>query len=61
MACDCLHTTWFPRGATEVVFRSLKQASFKVVAASVEPRHQNRTKNAQGPASQLQTALQQNG
>jgi hypothetical protein len=39
----------------------LKQASFTAVAVSVEPRHQNRTKSAQGPASQRPAALQHNG
>jgi hypothetical protein len=53
VARDCLHTTmWFPLGGNVVVFRSLKQASFKAVAASAEPRQQKKTKIAQGPASQ---------
>jgi hypothetical protein len=38
----------------------LKQALFKAVAASAEPRRQNKTKIAQGPASQHSTAPRQN-
>jgi hypothetical protein len=61
VARDCLHTAmWFPLRANVVVFRSLKQALFKAVAASAEPRRQKKTKIAQGPASQHSTAPRQN-
>src|SRR5437868_12651323 len=61
MARDCLHTAmWFPLRANVVAFRSLKQALFKVLAASAEPRRQKKTKIAQGSASQHSTAPRQN-
>jgi hypothetical protein len=52
---------WFPLEANAVAFRSLKQALFKEVAASAEPRRRNKTRSAQGRASQLSLPLRQNG
>lgn len=44
-----------PLGANVVVFRSLKAASSKVVAASAGRQRQNRAKIAQGPALKRST------